>query len=361
MLLEGILPPITTPFYPDGRLYLRKLEHNVSHYSRTQLTGMVVLGSTGEAVMLALDEQREVLATAIAAASPEKVMIAGVGQESLRQTVRMAETAAELGYDAVLVRTPHFYRRQFHRMDRPQLEMLTYYRMVADESPLPVLLYSVPAFTQYDLPVEIVAELAHHPNIIGIKDSSGEPERIAAMVRATQFVQRTVTVTPTFAAVTQRMLATQSAGSEAGFVDVGQLQSGSSALAVADPVVTQRSALKTRQKEVGFAVLTGGSTTLHASLCSGAVGGVIAFASCAPQCCCEIWTAWKEDDRKLAEEKQQRIGQASAIVGSRIGVPGLKYACDLNGYYGGRARLPLLPLTAEQQREVANLMADIRY
>jgi dihydrodipicolinate synthase/N-acetylneuraminate lyase len=171
MLLEGIFPAITTPFYPDGSLYLRKLEHNVALYSRTQLPGMVVLGSTGEAVMLSLEEQREVLEIAIAATALDKVMVAGVGQESVRHTIAMAQHAASLHYDAVLVRTPHFYRKQLHRADAPQTEMLTYYRTVADHSPLPVLLYSVPPFTQYDLPIEVIAELAQHPNIVGIKDS----------------------------------------------------------------------------------------------------------------------------------------------------------------------------------------------
>lgn len=357
MLLEGILPPITTPFYPDGSLYLRKLEHNVALYSRTQLAGMVVLGSTGEAIMLSPEEQREVLGTAIAAAAPEKVMVAGVGQESVRQTLAMAETAAALKYDAVLVRTPFFYRGQLHRTDGPQIEMLTYYRTVADHSPLPVVLYSVPVFTRYELPVEVIAELAQHPNIIGIKDSSGVVERIAAIVKATEFVKRTVTVTPTFAAVTERMLASRPSNSATRFVAAEQLEQGNSALAVA----AAPSAMKTRQKEVGFTVLTGGASTMHAALREGASGAVIAFAVCAPQCCSEIWTAWKEGDQGLAEEKQERIRQASIIVGSQMGIPGLKFACDLNGYYGGRARLPLLPLTAQEQQEVTKLMTDIRY
>jgi dihydrodipicolinate synthase/N-acetylneuraminate lyase len=357
MLLEGILPPITTPFYPDGKLYLRKLEHNVALYSRTQLAGMVVLGSNGEAIMLSTEEQREVLTTAIASASPEKVMIAGVGQESVRQTLAMAEIAASLNYDAALVRTPHFYRRQLHRTDGPQLEMLTYYRTVADHSPLPVLLYNVSFFTAYDVPLEVIAELAHHPNIIGIKESGGGPERIAAIAKATQFVKRTVTVTTTFTAVTERMRVSQPADSAIRFVTADALQQGSSAVAVAAPPP----AIKTRQKEVGFAILTGGAATMHAAFREGASGAVIAFGSCAPQCCYEVWTAWKEGDDGLAEEKQERIRAAAGIVGGQWGVPSLKFACDLNGYYGGRARLPLLPLTAEQQQEVTRLMADIRY
>lgn len=356
MLLEGVFPAITTPFYPDGDLYLRKLEHNVARYSRTQLAGMVVLGSTGEAVMLSLEEQREVLKIAIAAASPDKVMVAGVGQESVRHTMAMCEYAASLHYDAVLVRTPFFYRGQLHRTAAPQLEMLTYYRAIADHSPLPVLLYSVPVFTAYDLPLEVIAELAQHPNIVGIKDSSGQPERISAIVAATQAVRRTVTVTPVFTAVTRRMLSQREASSGEKFVAAEALGNDGAAIAVAAPAM-----MKTRQKEIGFSVLTGGASTLHAALNAGASGTILAFAACAPQCCYEVWTAWKEGDKALAEEKQERIRHASTEVGLRLGISGVKFACDLNGYYGGRPRLPLLPLTGDQQRAVESLMADIRY
>lgn len=357
MLLEGIFPAITTPFYPDGSLYLRKLEHNVALYSRTQLPGMVVLGSTGEAVMLSLEEQREVLEIAIAATALDKVMVAGVGQESVRHTIAMAQHAASLHYDAVLVRTPHFYRKQLHRADAPQTEMLTYYRTVADHSPLPVLLYSVPPFTQYDLPIEVIAELAQHPNIVGIKDSSGKPERIAAIVNATQARRRDVKVTMTFAAVTDRMTQSSQSGSAQNFVAAEALGKGNTALAVAPPPA----GLKTRQKQVGFAVLAGGASTLQSSLTAGACGAVLALAACAPQCCYEVWTAWKEGDEGLAALKQQRIVDASNRVAAEMGVPGIKFACDLNGYYGGRPRLPLLPLALEEQRKVALLMADIRY
>lgn len=356
MLLEGVFPPITTSFYPNGDLYLRKLEHNVSRYSRTQLAGMVVLGSTGEVVMLSLDEQRQVLETAIAAAAPDKVMIAGVGQESLRHTIALADRAAELKYDVVLVRTPHYFRAQLHRNDGPQMEMLTYYRAIADHSPLPVLLYSVPPFTLYDLPVEVVAELAQHPNIIGIKESSGSAEKVAAIVEATRLVQRSVTVTPTFAAVTQRMLQAQPDSSAMKLVIADALGQGNASVATAIPAK-----VKTRQKETGFAVLTGGAATLHAALDAGASGAVLSFATCAPQCCYEVWAAWKEGNAALTAEKQERIRQASIAVASRRGIPGIKFACDLNGYFGGRPRLPLLPLNAEEQKEIQSAMSDVRY
>ena len=151
MLLGGIFVAATTPFYPNGSLYLRKLEHNVERYSRTPISGLVVLGSTGEALLLDDAEAREVLRTAALAAAPEKVLVAGIGQGSAIGTIRMAEFAAEVGYDAVLVRTPFYYAPQM-----TPLAMLTFYRTVADQSPLPVVLYSIPKFTHYELPAALV-------------------------------------------------------------------------------------------------------------------------------------------------------------------------------------------------------------
>ena len=352
MLLEGIFAAVTTSFYPDGRPYWRKLEHNVDRYSLTAMSGLVLLGSTGEAVMLSDEESQEVLRVAREAAAADKVLVAGVGRESVIETVRLAEFAAELGYDAALVRTPHFYRKQMR--DR---EMLTYYQAVADRSPLPVLLYSVPGCTAYDLPIVVVAELAMHPNIIGMKDSSGSPQRIGELVQATRAaVKRTVTVTNVFAAVTPRMLAQQPAQGAATFVAAGQLANGGTAIAAAPP----RPALKTRTREVGFQLLCGSAQTLHPSLQAGATGGVLALAGFAPQAAHEVYTAWAEKDDGLASEKQQRIFQAGVEVCGKMGIPGVKYALDLNGYYGGRPRMPLLPLTGDEQRTVEALLQDVR-
>src|SRR6266700_8223369 len=166
MLLHGIFPPITTPFYPDGRVYFKKLEHNVEHYSKTPVAGIAVLGSTGEAIMLSDEERREVLHTAREACAPHKVLIAGTGAESGIETLRLTEYAAELGYDVALVRTPFFYRKQML-----PASILAFYRTVADRSPLPIMIYSVPVFTGYDMPAELIIELAEHPNIIGVKES----------------------------------------------------------------------------------------------------------------------------------------------------------------------------------------------
>jgi dihydrodipicolinate synthase/N-acetylneuraminate lyase len=352
MLLEGIFAAVTTPFYPDGRLYLRKLEHNIDRYSRTPIAGIVVLGSTGEAVMLGDDETREVLNTARGAAAAQKVLLAGVTRESALETLKLAEYASTLNYDAVLVRTPNYYGPQM----RP-LEMLTYFRMVADRSPLPVVLYNIPKFTHYDLPVEVIAELAQHPNIIGLKDSSGSVEHLAKVVEATRSApKRATAVTTVFTAFTNRMLLDQPLEAST-FVPADILSTTATAIAIPPP----RPKVATRIKDVGFQVLYGSAHNLNEALDAGATGGVLALAACAPQACQEIYTAWKENAPKLASDKQQRIIQASQTVVGKYGVPGVKFACDLNGYYGGRPRVPLLPLNAEEQAHITQVLTDVRH
>src|ERR1700726_4235839 len=226
MLLHGILPPITTPFYPDGNIYFKKLESNVERYSRTPCAGIVVLGSTGEAILLSDQEPRDVLKCAREATAPNKVLIAGTGIESAIETLRLTEYAAELGYDVAMVRTPHYYKKQMQPGN-----MLAFYRTVADQSPLPVMIYNFPQATGYDIPAELVIELAEHPNLIGIKESSGDVEKVRKMVEGPGHIRRSVTVTETFEAVTPRMLAGATAGSSGDggeLVQVGGLAGASS-------------------------------------------------------------------------------------------------------------------------------------
>ena len=368
MLLHGIFPPITTPFYPDGRVYFKKLEHNVERYSKTPVAGIVVLGSTGEAIMLSDEERREVLHTARGACAPHKVLIAGTGAESALETLHLTEHVAELGYDAALIRTPFFYRSQ---MQPPNI--LAFYRTVADRSPLPVIIYNVPPFTNYDMPAELIVELSGHPNIIGIKESSGDVEKVRRMAESTRHIKRAATVTHTFDAVTPRMMrAAEEASNGTGeLVPVAALAGTKSdhvgsdvARAGEQGSATLKSAtisgLKTRQKEVGFQILVGAAQKLHPSLEAGAVGAILAFACPAPTACYEVYAAWKEGDKNLAILKQERILQPAQRVASGLSVPGLKYAMDFNGYYGGPPRLPLLPLTADAKTEVEQLMTDIR-
>ncbi len=218
------------------------------------------------------------------------------------------------------------------------------------------MLYNIPKCVPYQIPVEVVAELAAHPNIIGIKDSSGSVERIREQVAATRTApKRTVTVTPIFEAVTARMLLPKAAEGAGTFVTAAGL-AGGGAVATAAPV----QGIKTRAREVGFQVICGSATALLASLEAGASGGILGFGACAPQACQEIYLAWKDHDLKLAEEKQERILAANKRVVGDLGIAGIKYACDFNGYYGGRPRGPLLPVTAEERLEIEGLLAEIR-
>jgi dihydrodipicolinate synthase/N-acetylneuraminate lyase len=357
MLLRGIFPPITTPFYPDGNVYFKKLESNVERYSRTPCAGIVVLGSTGEAILLSDQERRDVLKSAREAAVPNKVLVAGTGIESAIETLRLTEYAAELGYDVAMVRTPHYYKKQMQPAN-----ILAFYRTVADRSPLPVIIYNFPQATGYDIPAELVIELAEHPNLIGIKESSGDVEKVRRMVVGTRHIQRSLTVTETFEAVTPRMLAAAATGSNGEGGELVQVTglTGSSSAKPSSAAVTAVGKLKTRHKEAGFQVLVGAAQKLQPSLDAGAVGAILAFACLAPTSCYEIYAAWKEGDAELARLKQDRIAAAAQRVVGELGIPGVKFGMDFNGYFGGPARLPLLPLTGEVKGEVERLLGDVR-
>ena len=374
MLLSGIFPPITTPFYPEGEVYYKKIESNVERYSRTPVAGIVVQGSTGEAIFLSDQERRDVLKVALAAAAPNKVMVAGTGSESAHETLHLTEYAAELGYDAAMVRTPHYYKKQMLPAN-----LLAFYRTVADRSALPIIIYNFPQATAYDIPAEVVIELAAHPNIVAIKESSGNLDKVKTMVEGTRHTKRQATVTETFEAVTPRMLSAAAAESEKQsreLVSVASLTATSESVErrtspplpdtaerAAKPsssAVTVVGKLKTRQKEVGFQVMVGAAHQLESSLGMGAVGAILAFASPAPMACYEIYAAIKDGDIALAREKQERVKLATQRVVGEFGVPGVKYAMDLNGYFGGASRLPFLPLNADQKAEIEKLMAGIR-
>jgi 4-hydroxy-2-oxoglutarate aldolase len=369
MLLSGIFPPITTPFYPDGEVYYKKIESNVERYSRTPIAGIVVQGSTGEAILLSDQERRDVFKVALAAAAPDKVMIAGTGLESANETLRLTEFAAELGYDAAMVRTPHYYKKQMLPAN-----LLAFYRTIADRSALPVVIYNFPQATGYDMPAEVVIELAGHPNIIAIKESSGNLDKVKTMVEGTRPIKRQATVTETFEAVTPRMVKAAGIESEKRSRELVSVRTlvGTAETVERPPVHTEGPAkasssavthigkLRVRQKEVGFQVMVGAAHQLEPSLGFGAIGAILAFACPAPMACYEISAALKDGDISLAREKQERVKLAAQRVVGDLGVPGVKYAMDINGYYGGPSRLPFLPLSGEQKAEIEKLMAGIK-
>jgi len=293
MKLQGIFPPIATPFDHEGNLYLSKIQHNVEKWNRTALSGYVVMGSTGESVMLTAEEKTTVWEQVAKHAAPEKLLIAGTGMESVRGTVHLTNHAASLGYKAVMVRTPHYYKNLLNRGDAQML----FFRAVADQAKVPVIIYNWPQATGIDIPADAVAALSEHPNIIAIKESSGNLEKVMQM---------------------------------------------------------------TREVRSGFQVLVGSAPTLWPSLLMGACGAILAYANAAPYSVIAIWEAYRTREEAAGLDWQNRIGRPAALVTTKYGIPGLKYAMDLNGYYGGPPRLPLAPPTPEARREIEEAFREIK-
>ncbi|OGO15064.1 MAG: hypothetical protein A2Y93_14070 [Chloroflexi bacterium RBG_13_68_17] len=287
--LRGLFPATPTPFDAQGSLALEELARNLLTWNRQPLDGYVLLGSNGEAVLLTVEERVRLVRAARPAVPAERLLIAGAGMESTAETIELARLLAAAGADAVIVVTPHYYRG---RMTAAALE--GYYEQVADAAPVPVILYSVPANTGIDLPIETVARLAQHGNILGVKDSGGDVVKIGRMVQA---------VPP------------------------------------------------------GFAVLAGSAGFLLAALSVGAVGGVMALANLAAEPLARLLAAVKVGDLDTARRLQGRLLEPNLAVTARFGVAGLKAALDVQGLYGGPVRPPLLPLGAEDKAALVTVLA----
>src|SRR5579883_1789124 len=243
MRLEGIFPALTTPFSRDGSVAWDKLRENIARYDRVPLAGYVVVGSTGESVLLTFDEIDRIWNTAREAAAPGKRLIAGAGVDSTAETIARARRAAEIGYDAVLIKTPHYFKAM---LTPAALER--HYLTVADASPLPVLIYSIPQYTGISVTSDWVARLANHPNIVGIKDSSGNVSLVAEIA--------------------------QLCGPE-------------------------------------FSVFTGSASTLFPSLLLGAAGGILALACYLPEAAQEMYEAARAGDARRATSIQLALLGAS--------------------------------------------------
>ena len=337
MLLEGLHIPLTTPFHRDGSLDIGALAANVLRYSLTPAAGLIVLGPPAEPTLLSDEETREALRTAAQAAAPEKILIAGIARDSVAASLDLAEYAAAQRFDAILFGAPSILAAS------QSLELLTFFRTIADRSSLPVILLSTP---ERPLPTEAVAELATHANIAGLLATAAIAP--ADFLTRTSNIRREVTVTHVFAPVTGRMQRA-SAGS--------LISPASLATAVVDPAPA-KSPLRTRTKSVAFQIIAAHSPTLLDALNAGAVGIAPGFAAAAPQACYEVYAAWKDQDQPLAAEKQERIVEAARLIDA-LGPGALKFAVDLNGYAGGFPRLPHLPPTGEQRDRIQQLMKPL--
>ena len=348
MLLEGLFLPLTTPFYGDGRLYLRKLEHNAERYSRTLAAGLAILTPSGEPTRLTDEEHRLALKTAADATARETLLLADISRGGVRAVIEAAETAAALGYDIAILRLPAVARGS-----SPQ-EQRTLALAVADHSPLPMVILEERGEA---LPTELVAGLAEHDQVIGWVATSSSAATVAEVLSRTTGVRREVTVTPIFTAVTRRMLQPRVSAAAPNYISSDSLQGGGVVVVAS---TTLEPAIKTRLRTVGFQILAGRTEGSLAMLQGGARGLMLPFGACAPQACHEVFAAWKDDDQGLAAEKYDRIAKAGALIEETLGVAGLKTACDLNGYFGGAPRLPGVPLLRSQRDGVEQLMRGMR-
>ena len=291
MAIQGVFPALVTPFNADESVSLTAVRDNIRLYNQTKIAGYVVLGSTGESVMLSRDEADAVLSAVKEAAVAGKILIAGTGAESTAETIVRTRRAAALGYQFALVKTPYYYKPVYRAET-----YLRHYRAVADASPIPVLLYSVPQFTGITLETPEIVALAAHPNIVGIKDSSGNIQRVGEIV----------------ASVPQ-----------------------------------------------DFTVLTGGAAVIYPALAVGARGAILALAAALPEKCAELFELVQSGQHEEARLLQHALVLASKRIVSENGIAGVKFAMDVRGYHGGVPRLPLLPVTEEKKQSVAALVSQL--
>jgi 4-hydroxy-2-oxoglutarate aldolase len=291
MDLSGVYPALTTPFAADGSVSVADIKHNISRYNSTGLAGYVAMGSTGESVLLSHEEWETVLVAVKEAAAPGMHLIAGTGAESTADTIAKTKRAAQLGYEVALVKTPHYYKPVY----KPEV-LIAHYQRVADASPIPVLLYSVPIFTGITLEAPEVGILAQHPNIAGIKDSSGHVLRVVETM----------------------------------------------ARVPAD-----------------FQILVGAPPTLLPSIVVGARGGILALASALPEMCVALFNASRRGEMDKARALQQALLKASTAIISEAGIAGIKFAMDQRGYRGGIPRLPIPPAADAVKQRIREMLSTL--
>ncbi len=287
--LEGVMPPIPTPFTAEGGVAYDRLTENLERWNEYRLSGYLALGSNGETVYLSSEEKIRILETARRTISKDKALVAGTGCESTLETITLTRRAAEAGADAALVITPHYYSGQM-----TSEALVAHFFSVADASPIPVLVYNVPKFTHLDLDAPTVSRMAEHPNILGIKDSGGNIEKLG---------------------------------------DIARLTGG------------------------GFQVLAGSGGSFLSALVVGAAGGIMAMANIAPQQTIDVQDLFRKGQWEAAAELQRQLIPINAAVTARFGIAGLKASLDMLGYYGGPVRSPLLELQPDEKEELRSLLA----
>ncbi len=287
MKLRGVLPPIVTPFKNDN-LAIDELKKNLQKWNKTPLSGYLVLGSNGEAVYLNEREKIKVVEATRESIPKSKIMMVGTGMEATKETIKFTNLTAKIGADYALVVTPSYFKGSM----KPQI-LYDHFISIADSTKIGILIYNVPQFTGINLDPELVAKLSQHPNIVGIKDSSGNIEQLSEIVRLSR---------------------------------------------------------------KGFATFVGSAPVFLPALCVGAVGGILAVANVLPHVCVEIQNLFLKGKIDEARDLQNRLTPIAKAVTTKYGIGGLKLAMDLSGYFGGNPRLPLKRPEKEAEEEIKNLL-----
>ena len=280
---QGVLAPLTTPFDPTtGDVAAVALRNNARAVLEARGSGVVVAGSTGESSLLSEEEARRMVGWLREVVPSDKLLVVGAGRESTRATVAACRDGAEQGADAALVRPPSYFARLIS-----QRALVDHFRRVADESPIPILVYNIPVYTNLAVTDSTLSSLAEHPNIVGAKDSSGDLKNFAAY----------------------------------------------------------------RDAAPGWALFVGSGALLYAALELGAVGGVVAVADFAVEAAVEVAESFARGDRVAAGRAQERLAPLHKEIVGKLGPPGVKLAMDAMGLVGGPVRPPLVsPADAEMRR-----------
>lgn len=286
--LKGVFPPLPTSFDKNEELYAEKIAFNINRLSAFNLAGFLILGSNGEMVMLSHDEKVKAYNIAREAIATDKVMLAGTGAESTRETISLTKAAATASADAALVLNPCYYKGM---MTTDALK--AHYHAVADASPIPVIIYNMPANTGMDMTADQIVAIAGHDNIIGMKDSGGNVVKMGDILR---------------------------------------------------------------QVKPQFQIMAGSAGFLLPALAMGAVGAIMALANIAPAQCIAIHEAFLKGDMVTARAIQHEMIPVNTAVTARWGVPALKAAMDSLGLYGGPVRKPSLPLTPEVTKQLLDIL-----
>lgn len=287
--LAGVFPPITTPFSTDGEMLLDHFKENLRRWAQFDLAGLTVLGSNGESAYLSEDEKLLLLRESRLLVPSARTLIVGAGRESTRLTIEFVKKISDLGADYALVGTPCYFKPSMN-----DDALFAHFWTVADESPIPVLIYNVPQFTGVNTGASLVARLSAHENIAGIKESSAN-------------------------------LALQ-----------GEIR---------------------RRTPERFQILVGSAPTLFPSLAQGAVGGIVAIACALPGMAIELYQSFHAGDWKKSAEIQAQLASPAAAVTTQFGIPGLKAAMDLTGFFGDEPRLPLIRLNETQRKTLRGIFA----